>query len=314
MAKAEAVAERAGASEHSPSRSSDSPTRFIALMLMPAMALLVAFTILPFGVSVWLSLTDYMLSNPPARFVGMGNYFELMQSAEFWAAFGRSAIFVTAAVTLEVAVGLTVAILLFHTTEAWAAPLRTLLILPLAVTPIAALFTFRMMLNPSLGIVNHLVAMVGLPPQDWLGSSWLAMTTLVVVDAWHWTPFIILILSGGLASLPQEPVEAAQIDGATDWQVLRYITLPMLFPFIVIAVLLRSIDALKAFDAFYILTGGGPGRSTTTLNVFAFKEALEFTALGRGSAIAILMMLLIMALSQLLLRRTRLLKIAESDR
>jgi len=281
-------------------------------MLAPAMTLLVAFTILPFIVSLWLSLTDYMLSNPPARFVGLGNYLELMLSAQFWASLGRSAVFVTAAVTLETVLGLVISIALFRTATAWAGPLRTILILPLAVTPVAALFTFRMMLNPNLGVANYLVQMLGLPPQDWLGSAGLAMATLVVIDAWHWTPFVIMILSGGLASLPQEPVEAAQIDGATNWQILRYITLPMLFPFIVIAVLLRAIDALKAFDAFYILTGGGPGRSTTTLNVFAFKEALEFTAIGRGSAIAILMMFLTIALSQLVLRRTRLLKITES--
>ncbi|MEI4472208.1 carbohydrate ABC transporter permease [Frigidibacter sp. MR17.24] len=283
---------------------------FIALMLAPALALLAAFTMLPFAVSVWLSATDYMLSNPPTRFIGLGNYVELLGAAEFWAALRRSAVFVTLAVTLETVAGLVLALALFRTAERWSGRLRTLFILPLAVTPVAAIFTFRMMLNPGLGVTNHLLSLVGLPAQDWLGSGVLAMGSLVIVDAWHWTPFMILILSGGLASLPAEPVEAARIDGAREWQVLRYVTLPMLMPFVTIAVLLRAIDALKAFDAFYILTGGGPGQSTTTLNVFAFKEALEFTALGRGSAIAILMMGLIILMSQLLLRRTRMLRIA----
>lgn len=295
-------------------RRSRSVSLFIMLMLAPATVLLLAFTILPFVVSAWLSLTDYMLSNPPARFVGLGNYLELLQSKQFWSAMSRSAVFVTAAVTLETTLGLVVAVMLFRTASVWAGPLRTVLILPLAVTPIAAYFTFRMMLNPGLGVFNHLLVQLGLPPQDWLASPSLAMSTLVVIDAWQWTPFIIMILSGGLAALPQEPIEAAQIDGATEWQVLRYITLPMLFPFMVVAVMLRSIDALKAFDAFYVLTGGGPGRSTTTLNVYAFKEALEFTALGRGSAIAILMMGLTILLSQLLLRRTRLLQTADGAR
>jgi multiple sugar transport system permease protein len=290
-------------------RSTHSPSRFIALMLMPAMALLLAFTVIPFGVSVVLSLTDMMLSNPPTKFIGLGNYIELLTASDFRQALWRSAVFVSLAVCLEMTLGLTVALLLFRTSPSWSGPLRTVLILPLAITPVAAIFTFRMMLNPTLGVVNYLMQSVGLPPQDWLGSPNLAMFTLVVVDAWHWTPFIILILSGGLAALPAEPTEAAQIDGATEWQTLRFVTLPMLFPFMVVAVLLRAIDALKAFDAFYVLTGGGPGRSTTTLNVFAFKEALEFTVLGRGAAIAILMMLIIIVMSQLLLRRTKLLTI-----
>lgn len=286
---------------------------FIFLMLLPAMALLVAFTIVPFAVSLWLSLTDYILSNPPARFIGIGNYVELMGSGEFWRALWRSAVFTVLSVAVELALGLTIAVFLHGTLQKWAGPLRTVYLLPLAVTPVAAIFTFRMMLNPSLGVANHFMQQLGLPPQDWLGNPSLAMFSLVLFDAWHWTPFIVLILAGGLASLPSEPHEAAQIDGATDMQVLRYITLPMLTPFIVVAVLLRSIDALKAFDPFYILTGGGPGQSTTTLNVFAFKEALEFTALGRGSAIAIIMMIIIVILSQVALRRTRLLKVAEDQ-
>jgi len=288
--------------------------RFILLMLAPAMMLLAAFTIAPFLVSAVLSLTNYVMSNPPTRFIGLGNYMELLLAPAFWGALWRSAVFVTAAVALEVALGLTIALLLFRTAANWAGPLRTIIILPLAVTPIAAYFTFRMMLNPGLGVANYLVQFLGIPPQNWLGSAGFAMGTLVVIDAWNWTPFIVMILAGGLAALPQEPVEAARVDGATEMQVMRYIILPMLFPYLVIAVLLRTIDALKAFDSFYILTGGGPGRSTTTLNVFAFKEALEFTAIGRGSAIAILMMFLIIILAQFVLRRTRLLNIAENEK
>lgn len=287
---------------------------FILAMLAPAIALLVGFTIIPFLVSVWLSLTDYMLSNPPARFIGLQNYIELLQSGEFWDAFGISATFTVAAVCLELVIGLVIAVLLAATASRAAFLLRTIYILPLAITPIAIMFTFRMILNPSLGVANYFVRLVGLAPQDWLGSTSLTLTTLVVIDAWQWVPFIMIILVGGLASLPHDPFEAAQLDGANSWQMFCYITLPMLLPFIIIASLFRTIDAFKTFDLVYILTSGGPGTTTTTLNLFAFKQAIEYTALGRGSAIAIIIMIIITIASQILLRRTRLLEVSEDSR
>jgi multiple sugar transport system permease protein len=185
--------------------------------------------------------------------------------------------------------------------------LRTLYIAPLAVTPIAAIFTFRMMYNPGSGIFNYLLRLIHVAPQNWLGTPGMAFVSLVIVDAWQWTPFIVLVVAGGLASLPAEPFEAAWIDGANPWQIFRFVTLPMLTPFLVIAVLLRAIDAFKTFDLIYVLTGGGPGTATTTLNVFAFKQAIEFTELGRGSAIAIIVMIIITTASQIVLRRTGLL-------
>jgi multiple sugar transport system permease protein len=287
-------------------RMANSRSLFILLMLAPAVALLFAFTIVPFAVSVWLSLTDYMLARPPAAFVGLRNYVELLVSKEFWTAFCISVVFTSVTTAVETGVGVAVAVLLAGAGRS-VGLLRTLYIAPLAVTPIAAIFTFRMMYNPGSGIFNYILRLLHVAPQNWLGTPGTALVSLMIVDAWQWTPFIVLVVAGGLASLPAEPFEAAWIDGASAWQIFRFVTLPLLTPFLVIAVLFRAIDAFKTFDLIYVLTGGGPGTSTTTLNVYAFKQAIEFTELGRGSAIAIIVMILITIASQVVLRRTGLL-------
>lgn len=285
-------------------------TIFILLMLAPSMVLLVGLTILPFLIGLWLSFTDYLLTSPPARFIAFGNYLELLGSAEFWAAFRVSLVFTTACAVVQTVLGVAIAVLLVGVGRGQAL-WRTLFIAPLAITPIAAIFTFRMMFNPGLGVFNYLLRLVGIPAQNWLGSGEMAMISLVLVDTWQWTPFVLLVVAGGLASLPDEPFEAAKLDGASGWQTFWYVTLPMLKPFIAVALLFRAIDAFKAFDLIYVLTAGGPGTTTTTLNVFAYKQAIEFLALGRGSAIAILIMIIITVVAQFFLRRSGLFTVTQ---
>ena len=283
----------------------DPDTQFIFLMLAPAVVLLFGLTVVPFLTSVWLSLTNYLLTDPPARFIGLRNYTELMTSPDFWQALLTSMIFTVSAVVLESAIGVGIALLLHNETKLIGF-LRTIYLLPLAITPVAALFTFRMMLNPGLGVMNYLLRQVDIPPQDWLGSHTLALFTLILVDAWQWTPFMLLIIVGGLGSLPNEPFEAAKLDGANSWQTLIHITLPLLQPFLYIAVLFRSIDAFKTFDLIYILTAGGPGTATVTLNLYGYKQAIEFLSLGRGAAIAIVIMIIMTIYANVLIRRTAL--------
>lgn len=279
-------------------------------MLIPAIFLLTALILVPFLVGFGLSFTDYLLSLPPARFAGFNNYIALLSSPEFWDAFRVTLIFTVASVLLQTALGLGLAILLHEETKA--VPfLRAVYLLPMAVTPIAAVFTFRMMFNPSLGVFNHLLMMVGLPPQDWLGTGDMALFSLVLLDTWQHTPFILLIIAGGLASLPTDPFEAAKIDGARPLQTFWLVTLPLLKPFLAIALLFRSIDAFKTFDIIYVLTAGGPGTSTTTLNMYAYKQAIEFVSLGYGATVAIVMLIIITIVTQLFLRRSRLLTVAD---
>mgnify|MGYP003866776351 CR=1 FL=1 len=178
----------------------------------------------------------------------------------------------------------------------------------MAITPIAATFTFRLMFNPSLGVLNYFMKVLGFEPQAWLASPSTALISLIIVDTWQWTPFILLICLGGLASLPNEPFEAAKVDGANSFQIFHRITVPMLYPFISLALLFRSIDAFKTFDIIYVLTSGGPGILTRTLNLYAYKQGIEFLSMGYAGSIAIVMLIITIVVAQLFLRKNQLLK------
>ena len=184
--------------------------------------------------------------------------------------------------------------------------LRLIYLLPMAITPVAAVFTFRMMLNPSLGVFNYLLRLLGVPPQDWLGTAPMALTSLIMVDTWQWTPFILLIAVGGLAAIDEEPLEAARVDGAGPIAIFFHHTLPMLFPYLAVAVVFRAIDAFKTFDIIFVLTGGGPGIATRTLNLLAYKNGIEFLSMGYAASLAIVMLVITIVASQAFLRRVRL--------
>ena len=281
--------------------------KFIILMLMPATILLVGLTLFPFIVSLILSFTDYSLLRPgQTKFIFLDNYIELMKTDEFWIALRVTVVFTVLAVFIQVVLGVVFATLL-HNENSNVSLLRTLYLLPLAITPIAATFTFRLMFNPSLGVLNYFMKLLGLQPQAWLASPNTAMISLIIVDTWQWTPFILLICLGGLASLPSEPFEAAKVDGASSWQIFTKITVPMLYPFIGLALLFRSIDAFKTFDIIYVLTSGGPGILTRTLNLYAFKHGIEYLSMGYAGSIAIVMLIITIVVAQIFLRKNKLL-------
>ena len=281
--------------------------KFIILMLMPATILLVGLTLFPFIVSLILSFTDYSLLRPgQTKFIFLNNYIELMKTDEFWIALRVTVVFTVLAVFIQVVLGVVFATLL-HNENSNVSLLRTLYLLPLAITPIAATFTFRLMFNPSLGVLNYFMKLLGLEPQAWLASPNTAMISLIIVDTWQWTPFILLICLGGLASLPSEPFEAAKVDGASSWQIFTKITVPMLYPFIGLALLFRSIDAFKTFDIIYVLTSGGPGILTRTLNLYAFKHGIEYLSMGYAGSIAIVMLIITIVVAQIFLRKNKLL-------
>ena len=276
-------------------------------MLMPATILLVGLTLFPFIVSLILSFTDYSLLRPgQTKFIFLDNYIELMKTDEFWIALRVTIVFTVLAVFIQVVLGVVFATLL-HNENTNVSLLRTLYLLPLAITPIAATFTFRLMFNPSLGVLNYFMKLLGLEPQAWLASPNTAMLSLIIVDTWQWTPFILLICLGGLASLPSEPFEAAKVDGASSWQIFTKITVPMLYPFIGLALLFRSIDAFKTFDIIYVLTSGGPGILTRTLNLYAFKHGIEYLSMGYAGSIAIVMLIITIVVAQIFLRKNKLL-------
>ena len=282
--------------------------RFVFWMLAPTTLLLLGMTLFPFLSSLYWSVTSYTLLDPGStHFTGLSNYLKFFSDPDLRQAVWVTVLFTVGAVGIETLLGVGIATALHGEQGRLTNPLRTLYLLPMVVTPVAATFMFRLMLNRDSGVINYLLGRFGVPPQDWLGDPHLALWTLILVDVWQWTPFILIIVSGALAVLPSEPFEAARVDGASGWQVFRSLTLPMLAPYLVIALVLRTIDAFKTFDIIQILTGGGPGNVTRTLNLYAYKQGIEFLNMGQAAAISMTMLIAITLFSRAVLRRAGLL-------
>lgn len=276
---------------------------FITATLGPAGVILFMLTIYPTVMNVIYSLQSYELTKPKARgFVGLENYIDVLTDPDFLAAAQRTIIYVVAAVGIELILGLLIAMLLSQNLQGESI-FRSLLVLPLAATPVAVGLIWRLMYNPTGGLVNQILRNLGLPPGKWTSSPTTALPSVIIVDVWQWTPFVVLILLAGLLALPEEPFESAKIDGANAFQSFWHLTIPMLSPLIYTAVLFRVIDSLKAFDIIWVMTGGGPGRATTTVNLHAFRTGFEFLHMGTAAAMAILMLILAITVSTALLRR-----------
>ena len=279
-----------------------------ARFLFPApaaitVALIIIYPVLYTG---WMSLQEWFISSLTApKFIGLANYQKILLGDDrFREAFFRTVYFTVLVVTAELILGLAMA-LLFNR-EFWGRGLlRTLAILPMVATPTAIALVFVMMYHPTLGVANYLLTVVGLPPFKWTYSSQTALYALALVDVWEWTPLIMLIALAGLASLPREPYEAAHIDGASTLQAFWHITLPLLRPTLVVAVLFRAIDALKTFDIIYVITQGGPANSTETINILLFNQAFSYFNMGYASSMAVALFAIVMGASLVLIKVRR---------
>lgn len=266
------------------------------LFISPAVIFVVLMIVFPIGYTVYLSFTDAAGSvNRPRSFIGFDNYaMWLSDMARFWPATGRTAYFTLVAVAIELLLGLAIALLLRKPFRGQGL-VRVFILLPLVATPVAVGMMWLLIFEPSIGFANELLSWLNLPAQGWLSAKDQALNTLIFIDIWQWTPMMTLILLAGLSTLPDEPDEAARVDGASPWQRLRYVTLPLLMPTIGAAVILRSIDALKTFDIIYATKGRGGGSSNEaeTLNILAYGESFEYSQYGRASAVLMLFFTLI---------------------
>ncbi len=254
------------------------------LFPLPAALLVLALAIYPIAYTLLISTRSYDLGLAHHAFVGLGNYVKALVNAQFLSALLRTAAFTALSVVCSVTLGMAMALVLNRDFRGarWA---RTAFLLPMVATPVATSLVWMMMFNPTLGVLNHLVGLVGLPPLLWVADPAYVIPCLVLVDVWHSAPFAMIVLLAGLRSLPREPVESAMIDGASRLQVFRLVTLPMLKPVLVVVLLFRTIDALKAFDIIWVITAGGPGTSSETLYVYAYNQAFKYLDLGYGSAV-----------------------------
>ena len=272
----------------------------------PAVALVALIVVYPIAYTVWMSLQEWSASSlTPPRFIGADNYGKiLLGDPRFRDAVGRTVYFTALAVAAETVLG--VAMALVFNREFWGRGLlRTLAILPMIATPTAIALVFVMMYHPTLGVLNYLASTVGLAPFRWTYSSQTALYALALVDVWQWTPLVMLIALAGLASLPREPYEAAQLDGASAAQAFWHITLPLLRPALVVAVLFRAIDALKTFDIIFVMTQGGPANASETINILLFNQAFSYFNMGYAASMAVALFAVVLGASLILIKLRR---------
>jgi multiple sugar transport system permease protein len=266
----------------------------------PAAAVVLLVILFPWVFTIFMSLHDWKVTGE-TPFVGLANYAKMLQDERFLWAIVRTGWFTAGTVIVPMLLGVWAAVC-FASQFKLRGLARTLFVLPMMATPVAIALVWTMMFHPQLGVLNYLLTSVGLPPSSWVYDSSTVIPTLIMVETWQWTPLVMLIVLGGIASLPQEPYEAAILDGAGAWQMFRHITLPLVWPFIMVAAIIRLIDALKTFDTIYVITLGGPGTSSETLNILLYQTAFAYYDLGYGSAIVVVFFLLILLISMLLLR------------
>lgn len=272
----------------------------------PAVLALAGIMVFPSLFNIYMSLHEWFATgNTQPKYIGLRNFGDLLlRDAHFVDALWRTLYFTVFAVVVELILGLAIALLL-NRELAGHRVIRTLFMLPMMATPTAMALIWVLMYNPNLGVLNYLLELVGVPPQEWLANLYLVIPALAAVDIWQYTPFVTLILLAGLATIPAEPLESARIDGATPWQVLWHIILPLLRPTLVVASLFRIIDTLKTFDTIYVMTAGGPGRASQTINLFAFQTAFEYFHVGYAAAISLALIVLVFAVSGVLIRFRR---------
>ncbi len=269
------------------------------LFVLPAVVIILAVIVFPWLFTFFMATQEWQVTGATS-FVGLANFYTLFQDTRFLESIGHTFYFTILGVALPVFFG-TLAALVFHREFPFRGLLRTIFVMPMMATPVAVSLVWTMMFHPQLGVLNYLLSLVGIPPQAWTYDPATAIPTLVLVEVWFWTPLVMLIVLGGLAGLPKEPYESALIDGASDWQMFRHITLPLLWPFIMIALVIRTIDALKVFDTIVVITQGGPGTASETLNYFLYLQAFQFYKIGYASAVVVIFFVIIVALSLLLL-------------
>jgi multiple sugar transport system permease protein len=260
--------------------------------VLPAAILLSLVTIYPLVSVLYLSFQRRLLIFDIKKFIGLDNYRFLLTDDRFWNAFGNTVYFTAVSVTLELLLGLAVALLLNRSFR-FKGLVTAMVLVPWAVPTVVSARMWEWIYNSDFGILNHFLGV----KINWLGSPFWAMNAAIVMDIWKTTPFVVILLLAGLKVIPRELYRAARIDGAGDWQLFRRITLPLLLPVVLVALIFRSLDAFRIFDAVYVLTGGGPANTTETLSIYAYKVLFQTLQFGYGSTLSVIVFLCTGAIS-----------------
>jgi multiple sugar transport system permease protein len=263
------------------------------VLLIPVLVTVIVLIIIPLFVVIWLSLNKYTLVTPwKNAFVGLENYRRLMLDERFWSSLKVALYYGVGSVALQVILGLGLALLLENRYRATMFS-RTVFLLPMAIPPIVTSLMWKLIFTPSIPGLNYMLGVIGIRAPNWFDDPFTALSTIIVANVWQWIPFCMITVLATLEALPTDPFESAQIDGANALQVFLHIKLPLLRPTLLFVTTYRVIESLKIFPLVHVMTGGGPGVSTSPVNYYAYKNAFEYNKMGYGSAIVMLMLVIV---------------------
>jgi len=269
--------------------------------LLPTIIILVVITIIPTFYGIWLSFNHIPRSGlEDIEFYGVKNYYSLITSDVFWQSIKTTIIYVFSTVLFTCVLGFLLAILLNRRIYGKKVIL-SLFVLPITATPVVVGLIWKFMLNGDIGIINYFLGLLKIPQINWLSSPVTALISVITVDVWQWTPFCMIFLFAGLQNLSNEFVEAARIDGANKFQIFRHVTFPQLLPITMVVVLLRLMDSFKMFDIIYIMTEGGPGRATETINILAYKIGFRYFDYTKMAALGMIALIIIIVLANIVI-------------
>jgi multiple sugar transport system permease protein len=275
---------------------------FSILLVVPAMLVILVFALLPLAYALDVSFRFADLTRGRiGDFVGLDNYRTVLHDRAFWSSVGVTLKFTLTAVTLEMVLGIAIAFLI-HGATVGKGVIRSLMILPLATSAAVTGLFWRYLYDPQFGLINYFLGLLGLPEPNWLGDYTIALWSVILFDVWQWTPFVALIALAGLQALPKEPFEAAELDGASTFRVLRTLTFPMLKPVLFLVLVLRTIDSVRLYDAVAVLTRGGPGTVTETMTFYLYRTGLKLFRMDYASTMAIFFLYAMLVASLFALR------------
>ena len=268
------------------------------MLVLPAALFLILFSIYPLIFSFRLIFIKWFLNKPnPPTFIGLKNIQNVLMDTRFWNSLRVTLVILLIAVTVETLAGLFLS-LLFRDKVYGKRIIISLLMIPIMISPMVIGIIWRFILNPEIGIANYILKMIGLQPLVWLGDIKYALSTIILIDIWQWMPFMFIIFLSGMQGISPNLYEAAEVDGASEWGLIRYITIPMLKPIMYIGILIRSIDSFKMFDLVYILTRGGPVNSTETASLYIYKTGFNFFNMGKASTMSYVLLIIMTFLIQ----------------
>ena len=277
---------------------------FPLFLIAPTVIFLFLVVIYPMIYSLYLSTTNFDLSSGEQSFIAIENYLQILRDSAFFESLGITLILTAVTVSSSLLIGLGLAMILNRYTRGRAAILP-LLLMPMMLTPVVIGLMWAMMYNADYGVFSYLLGFLGFERRSLTGNPSTALLSVIVADIWQWTPFMMILLLSGLQSLPEEPYEAAQIDGASKLQTLRFMTLPMLMPTILVAIIFRTLDAIKIFDIVYTLTAGGPGTVTEVVSLFIYRTGFRFFHMGYASALSWVLLVITIVISQVYIKLIR---------